>query len=70
MSEYGSPVPIRDPHFYLVLGFRLVHVTTLLVFQKCSGFTVLVSPHFHLTRLLDGDLNDQFPDLKDSWVLK
>ena len=28
---------------------------------------MLVYPHFHLTRLLDGDLNDQFPDLKESW---
>ena len=34
MSEcHGSPVPVRDPHSYLVLGFRLVHVTTLLMFQ-------------------------------------
>ena len=24
-----------------------------------------VYPHFHLTRLLDGDLNDQYPDLKE-----
>ena len=56
--------------FSLVLGFRLIYVTTLLMFQKCAGFPVLVYPHFHLTRLLDGDLDDQFPDMKESWVLK
>ena len=37
----GFPVLVRDPHFYLVLGFRLVHVTTLLMFQKCTGFPYL-----------------------------
>ena len=62
----GLPVLARDPHFYLVLGFRLVHSATLLMFQKNTGLTVLVFPHFHLTRLLDGDLNGQFPDLKES----
>ena len=30
----GLPVPVRDPHFFLVLGFWLVHATTLLMFQK------------------------------------
>ena len=68
MSEYGLPRTCSRSSFFLVLGFRLVHVTTLLVFQKCTGFPVLVYPHLHWTRLLDGDLNDQFPDLKESWV--
>ena len=53
----GLPVPVRDPHFYLVLGFWLVHLTTLLMFQKWTGLPVLVYPHFNLARLLDGDLN-------------
>ena len=71
MSEYGVPRTCSwSAFFFGVLGFRLVHVTTLLVFLKWTGLTVLVYPHFHLTRLLDGDLNDQFPDLKESWVLK
>ena len=35
------------------------------MFQKCTRFSVLVYPYFHLTRLLDGDLNDLFPDLKE-----
>ena len=56
MSDYGSPRTCSGSSFYLVLGFRLVHVTTLLVFQKCAGFPVLVYPHFHLPRLLDGDM--------------
>ena len=29
LSEYDFPVPVRDPHYNLVLGFRLIHVTTL-----------------------------------------
>ena len=38
--------------------------------RKNTVFTsVLAFPHFHLTRLLECDLNDQFP-LKVSWVLK
>ena len=78
-SEFLQPlrcVGIRASPCLLVIlifswfwGFRLVHVTTQLIFQKCTGLPVLVNPHFHLTRLLDGDLNDQFPDLKESWVL-
>ena len=63
MSEF-FPVPVRVSHFYLVLKFRLVRSTTLLTFQKCTGLPVLVYPHFRLTRWLDGDLNDQFPDVK------
>ena len=31
------------------------------MFQKNAGLPVLVYPHFRLTRLLEGDLNDQFP---------
>ena len=34
-----------------------------------TGLPVLVYPHFRLTRLLEGDLNDQSP-LKTSWVVK
>ena len=33
----------------------MVYSTTLLMFQKNTGLHVLVYPHFHLTRLLDGD---------------
>ena len=29
------------------------------MFQKWTGLPVLVYPHFHLTRLLDGDPHDQ-----------
>ena len=29
--------------------------------QKNTGLSVLVYPHFRLTRLLEGDLNDQSP---------
>ena len=62
-NNTGLPVPVRDSFFFfnLVLGFWLVHATTLLMFQKNTGLPVLVYPHFHLTRLLEGDLNDQFP---------
>ena len=41
--------------FIWVLGFWLVYSTTLLTFQKNTGLRVLVYPHFHFTRLLDGD---------------
>ena len=51
----ASPTCSRSS-FFLILEFRLVHAATLLVFQKCADFTVLVYPHFHLTRLLDDDL--------------
>ena len=72
MSEYGSPRTCSWSSFLFVFffGFWLVHVTTLLMFQKWTGLLMLVYPQFHLTRLLDGDLNDQFPDLKESWVLR
>ena len=36
-NNTGVTVLARDSHFYLVLGFRLVHVRTLLVFQKWTG---------------------------------
>ena len=39
------------------------------MFQKNTGLPVLAFPHFHLLRLLEGDLNDQAP-LKMSWVLR
>ena len=76
-NNTGLPVPARDSHFSLVLGFWLFFLTTLLMFQKNTGLPVLVYPHFHLTqfwmapvlvyphfpltRLLEGDLNDQSP---------
>ena len=30
------------------------------MFQNKTGLTVLVYPHFRLTRMLEDDLNDQF----------
>ena len=51
----GLTVPVRDSTFYLVLRFWLVSSTTLLMFQKNTGLSLLAYPHFHLTRLRDGD---------------
>ena len=70
MSEWHGSSCCRSWFSFLFgFGFWSVHVTSLL-FQKCTGFFVLVYPHFHLTRLLDGDLIDQIPDLKESWMLR
>ena len=55
LSHSGLTVPVRDSHFYLVLGFWLVYLTTFLTFLKNTGLSALVYPHFHLTRLLHGD---------------
>ena len=38
------------------------------MYHKNMGPPALAFPHFRLTRLLEGDLNDQFPDLKESVV--
>ena len=80
-NDTGVPVFVRDLRFYLILGVRLVHVTTLLKFQKSTGLTVLAFPHVRLTRLRDGDPSRTglpvlaFPhvrltQLKMSWVVR
>ena len=38
---------------FWVLGFWLVYSTTLLMFQENTGLSVLVYPHYRLTRLLE-----------------
>ena len=35
----------------------MVYSTTLLMFQKSTGLSVLACPHVHLTQLRDGDLS-------------
>ena len=56
-----SPYLLGVLIFIWVWGFWLFYSTTLLMIQKNTGLSVLAFPHVHLTRLLEGDLNDQFP---------
>ena len=64
LSEFLQPFRyvIRvSPNLLVILifiwfwEFWFVYSTTLLMFQKNTGLPVLAFPHFHLTRLRDGD---------------
>ena len=57
-----------SPYLFVIFIF-ICFLVLVGLFNNSSGVSE-VKAHFHLTRLLAGDLNDQFPDLKDSWMLR